>query len=129
MKFDKNLLKYDIILQNCGSKQVFLFQKQADVSENITLISFNIDLSDLPKGDYNYAIIINMRNDEVTYDVKADLKKTIVKTNEGDVELSFLKPMMGLLRIDTDVKQTLCYTETKTSIGFENNNKTYFYKE
>lgn len=129
MKFDKNLLKYDIILQNCGSKQVFLFQRQPDVSERISFISFNIDLSDLPKGEYNYAIIINMREDDVFYDIKADLKRTIVKTNEGDVELSLLNPMMGLLRIEAEKNQALCYNETKKSMGFEDNNKTYFYKE
>lgn len=110
IKMSEKLLKYDIILQNCSSREYKVYGNLQNISDDPLYLSFNIEL-DLPVGEYNYAVIVNMRND-VEYEFKAQLTDTILHTADGDVRLDKLSPILGLLKIEGD-KQTPLYFENK----------------
>lgn len=111
----------DLILQNSSDKRIWLISGLTDVSTSERYVQFDdVDLpEDMPDGEYYYALIINNR-DDVAYEFKTDLLKTIVKTDEGDVLLKDLKPLVGLLRVG-QVKDNAIYQERE--------NKTYYYKK
>ena len=111
----------DLILQNSSDKRIWLISGLTDVSTSERYVQFDdVDLpEDMPNGEYYYALIINNR-DDVVYEFKTDLLKTIVKTDEGDVLLKDLKPLVGLLRVGY-VKDNAIYPERE--------NKIYYYKK
>ena len=93
---------YDLILQDNGSKQFFVFSGLTDLSENHLYYKFNIDLSSLKSAEYTYVVLINNR-DDVVYDMNLPILETILHTGEGDVLLRDLQPSTGLLQIGDGV--------------------------
>lgn len=94
----KNPNAYDLILQDNGSKEFFLFSGLTDLSENHLYHQFDIDLSSMNPAEYTYVVLINNRTD-VEYDFKTPLLSTIIHTGDGDIELRDLQPGTGLLRV------------------------------
>lgn len=121
-------MNFDIIFVNNASKKVKILQKQENVSEDKDYLSFeNVEL-DLPDGEYTYAAIYNSR-DDVRYDVKNDLLETIVMTDEGNVPLKVLRPLMGLLMVKNEEKKTLFYNPTRDNGVYTQNLTIFYYNE
>lgn len=121
-------MNFDIIFVNNASKKVKILQKQENVSEDKDYLSFeNVEL-DLPDGEYTYAAIYNSR-DDVRYNVKNDLLETIVMTDEGNVPLKVLRPLMGLLMVKNEEKKTLFYNPTRENGVYTQNLTIFYYNE
>ena len=121
-------MSFDIIFVNNASKKVKILQKQENVSEDKDYLSFeNVEL-DLPDGEYTYAAIYNSR-DDVRYNVKNDLLETIVMTDEGNVPLKVLRPLMGLLMVKNEEKKTLFYNPTRDNGVYTQNLTIFYYNE
>lgn len=121
-------MKFDIIFVNNASKKVKILQKQENVSEDKDYLTFeNVEL-DLPDGEYTYAAIYNDR-DDVRYNVKNDLLETIVMTDEGNVPLKVLRPLMGLLMVKNEEKKTLFYNPIKDNGIYTQNLNIFYYNE
>lgn len=121
-------MNFDIIFVNNASKKVKILQKQENVSEDKDYLCFeNVEL-DLPDGEYTYAVICNAR-DDVRYDVKNDLLETIVLTDEGNVPLKVLRPLMGLLMVKNEGKKTLFYNPQKEDGVYAQNLTIFYYNE
>lgn len=121
-------MNFDIIFVNNASKKVKILQKQENVSEDKDYLSFeNVEL-DLPDGEYTYAAIYNSRED-VRYNVKNDLLETIVMTDEGNVPLKVLRPLMGLLMVKNEEKKTLFYNPTRDNGVYTQNLTIFYYNE
>lgn len=121
-------MSFDIIFVNNASKKVKILQKQENVSEDKDYLSFeNVEL-DLPDGEYTYAAIYNNR-DDVRYNVKNDLLETIVLTDEGNVPLKVLRPLMGLLMVKNEEKKTLFYNPTRDNGVYTQNLTIFYYNE
>ena len=121
-------MSFDIIFVNNASKKVKILQKQENVSEDKDYLSFeNVEL-DLPDGEYTYAAIYNSR-DDVRYNVKNDLLETIVMTDEGNVPLKVLRPLMGLLMVKNEEKKTLFYNPTIDNGVYTQNLTIFYYNE
>ena len=122
------MMNFDIIFVNNASKKVKILQKQENVSEDKDYLCFeNVEL-DLPDGEYTYAAIYNAR-DDVRYDVKNDLLETVVMTNEGNVPLKVLRPLMGLLMVKNENKKTLFYNPKKEDGVYAQNLTIFYYNE
>ena len=123
----ENTDKMDLLLQNNGSKQFFVYSGLTNKSGNHLWVEFDEDLSDLPAGEYTYATIINNRND-VKYEFKTPLLSTILHTEDGDVVLANLHPSTGLLQIG-ELGQTINIYEEDTPDPDNNNanNNIWFY--
>lgn len=102
---------YDLILQNNASKEFFLYSGLTDTSTSHLYHKFDVDL-DVPSGEYTYAVIKNTR-DDVEYDFKTPILDTIVKADDQEVQLSYLQPCTGLLRVGEEVKQENIYDDNK----------------
>ena len=121
-------MNFDIIFVNNASKKVKILQKQENMSEDKDYLCFeNVEL-DLPDGEYTYAAIYNAR-DDVRYDVKNDLLETIVMTDEGNVPLKVLRPLMGLLMVKNENKKTLFYNPKKEDGVYAQNLTIFYYNE
>lgn len=121
-------MNFDIIFVNNASKKVKILQKQENVSEDKDYLSFeNVEL-DLPDGEYTYAAIYNSR-DDVRYNVKNDLLETIVMTDEGNVPLKVLRPLMGLLMVKNEEKKTLFYNPIRDNGVYTQNLTIFYYNE
>lgn len=121
-------MNFDIIFVNNASKKVKILQKQENVSEDKDYLCFeNVEL-DLPDGEYTYAAIYNAR-DDVRYDVKNDLLETVVMTDEGNVPLKVLRPLMGLLMVKNENKKTLFYNPKKEDGVYAQNLTIFYYNE
>ena len=122
------MMNFDIIFVNNASKKVKILQKQENVSEDKDYLCFeNVEL-DLPDGEYTYAAIYNAR-DDVRYDVKNDLLETIVLTDEGNVPLKVLRPLMGLLMVKNENKKTLFYNPKREDGVYAQNLTIFYYNE
>lgn len=97
-KMEEKHRTYDLILQDNGSKQFFVFSGLTDLSENHLYYEFNIDLSSLNSAEYTYAVYLNTR-DDVEIEYKHPLLSSILHTEDGDVVLRDLQPVTGLLRV------------------------------
>lgn len=122
------MMNFDIIFVNNASKKVKILQKQENVSEDKDYLCFeNVEL-DLPDGEYTYAAIYNAR-DDVRYDVKNDLLETVVMTDEGNVPLKVLRPLMGLLMVKNENKKTLFYNPKREDGVYAQNLTIFYYNE
>lgn len=108
----KNLLKYDIILQNCSTKQVKIYKRRENISDDPLYLSFDLDFEGVVDGEYNYYVFVDMRED-VEFELKANILSTILHTEEGDVRLKDLKPIVGLMKIDKEIDNKPIYFENK----------------
>ena len=114
-------MAYDIFLQNNASKQEWVVTGLTNTSDNNLYMRFeDFEMPDgAPYGEYTYALIYNGR-DDVTYDLKDVLLDSILHTEDGDVKLNDLRPMVGLLRYgDVPNANTTYRTD---------NNKDFYYR-
>lgn len=100
----ENKAKYDLILQNSGSKQEYVVRGLENVSKNPLYYEFpDFHMpEDAPEGEYLYVLLYNIRND-VEYTFKDDIFATILHTNDGDVELRYLDYETGVMKYGTEV--------------------------
>lgn len=112
---------YDILIQNNTSREVFIIKGLENASNDELYLQF--DGVDMPEGvkdgEYTYAVIRNDR-DDVVYEPNTVLLETLIKTDEGNIRLRYLSPIVGLLRVGK--------IEEKNVYDTNNKNKTYYYK-
>ena len=98
-------------------------------SESINFLLFeNIELpSNIPDGEYNYAIIGNMR-DDVKYEFQNDLLESLVKTQDGNILLKNLRPFTGLLKVKGDNGKMMFYEQREEGPTYTQNMTIYYYK-
>lgn len=112
-----NTENYDLIIQNNGSKQTFLFSGLTDTSENHLYHTFEeLDL-DVPDGEYTYYLLRNER-DDVVYDFKVPLGDTIIHADDQEIVLKDLQAPTGLLRVGSEIKPTNTYDNNKEKTIF-----------
>ena len=94
---------YDILIFNNSTKKDYLFQAETDYSDNKMYHSFkDLDLSDLPSGEYTTYVIRNDYGTAVTWSV-CDVPLNSVLTYEGkQYKLDDLKPEITLLKLGTE---------------------------
>lgn len=94
---------YDILIFNNSTKKDYLFQGQEDISNNPLCHTFeNLDLSDLPSGEYTVYVIRNDYGTAVTWSV-CDVPLNSVLTYEGkQYKLDDLKPEITLSKLGTE---------------------------
>ena len=116
------MAKYDILLQNNGSKEVFILSGQDATYETKLFVEFD-DIT-LPEkaqgGEYTYAVIQNSLSG-VTYKPKNGLLETVVEYSGATYCLKDLKPFVGLLRVG-EIKEKNTYQDKPK-------NKNYYYKK
>ena len=115
LKDDKkaeNMTKYDLILENNGSKEHFVYSGLTDNAPAKLFYEFEVEL-DIPEGEYTYCVLINNRSD-VSYEFKTPVQETIIHTEEGDAVLRDLQPDTGLLRVGSKVTFDNMYDDTDT---------------
>lgn len=114
------MAKYDIILQNNASKQVFLLPGVDDKSESHLYHLFEVKI-DAPEGEYTYVIVYNER-DDVEYEYKTPILDTVLHYGDDEsIVLRLLQPDTGLLRIGATIEPENTY------IPDENNDTTFYY--
>lgn len=113
---------FDILIQNNASKEIFILKQLENVSDSNLYLQFeDVDLPAAVKGgEYTYAVIFNDRED-VEYETKSLLLKTVLHTDEGDFILGDLKPITGLLRVGE--------IETINQYKKDENKPIYYYKK
>lgn len=93
-------MKFDVILQNNATKEVFVLSGLENTSYNSLYLQF--DDVELPKnvkdGEYTYAVLVNERTD-VVYKPQNSLLETLIETGEGNVQLKDVEPLVGLLKV------------------------------
>lgn len=111
----------DLILQNNGNKQTWVISGLTNVSITHRYAEFdNVSLpEDMPNGEYSYALFTPPAS-AVEYTIKTDLWDTIVHWDDTEVQLRYLRPSTGVLRIGQVVEKNT-YQEKE--------NKTYYYKK
>ena len=108
---------FDLILQNNGSKEYFLFQGLQDTGKSHLYHKFEVVI-DVPDGEYTYCLLRNNR-DDVEYDYRTPLLDTIVKADGKETLLKYLQPDAGLVRFG-DVSPVHIYDD-------KNNNTIFYY--
>lgn len=123
---------YDIIMQNNASKEFFLLQGLEDEAVTELYIEFNdVDLPEgMPDGEYTYACFVNNRED-VNYIFKTPILDTLVQTDDGEIELRYIKPYTGLLRVG-EVNEANIYDVSDTNYPYDDgrtdNNEMIYYE-
>lgn len=115
-------MNFDIILLNNASKQVTILSKMENESVNHLYLEFNdVDL-DVPSGEYTYVVIPNER-DDVKYDVKLPILKSVLHTDDGDILFEDIHPRIGLLKVGLEETANEYVDDT-----VENNNQFLYYE-
>ena len=108
-KIATNFLKimiYDILIFNNSTKKDYLFQAETDYSDNKLHHSFkDLDLSELPSGEYSYFIIRNDYGKSVEWETSDVPLRSILKYDGKQYVLKDLLPETGLLKIGTENTQ------------------------
>lgn len=101
--------KYDIILQNTGSKQEYVVSALTDYSTNTLYHQFDdFEMPEgAPEGEYIYVLIYNVR-DDVEYTLKDDIMASIVKAGDFEIELRYLPHEVGVMKYG-NIKQANRY--------------------
>lgn len=94
------MVQYDILIQNNANRQIYLLSGETNLSIDGRYLQFDdVDLPDeAVDGEYTYAIIVNNR-DDVVYEYGSLVMDTILHTDDGDVALRDLAPLVGLMRV------------------------------
>lgn len=98
--------KYDIILQNCATKQEYIVEKLENSSKNGLYLQFDgFSMPEgAPDGEYRYYLIANQR-DDVEYELIDDILKSKVKVGDDfECKLWQLNPIMGLMKYGEEIK-------------------------
>ena len=89
---------YDLILFNNSTRETTLKSGVENISTSHLYLQFdNVEL-DLPDGEYTVVCFVNNR-DDVTYDFTIPILDSIAHTEEGDVQLKYLDPIVDIMRI------------------------------
>lgn len=108
---------YDLIIVNNASKVFTLVQGLENIAPHHLYFEFeNVEL-DVQEGEYTYVLIANDRED-VVYDYRLPVLDTIVKTDEGNVQLRDLRPNIGLLRVGLQTVSNEYDTTPENNNGF-----------
>lgn len=97
---------YDILIFNNSTKKDYLFQAETDYSDNNLYHSFrDLDLSELPSGEYTVYTIRNDYGTAVTWSV-CDVPLNSILTYEGkQYKLYDLKPEITLMKVGTEATE------------------------
>ena len=96
---------YDILIFNNSTKKDYLYQGMVDNSTNSLRHIFNLDLSELPSGEYNTYVIRNDYSTAVTWEIK-DVPLESVLTYDGkQFKLDDLKPEISLLKVGVEATE------------------------
>lgn len=113
-------MPFDLIIQNNASKEIFLISGLTDSSD--TELAYIFENFQMPEkaqeGEYTCLLFRNGRED-VEYDFKNDLLDSLAKTEEGDVELKYLRPEIFLMK----------YGEIREIYSYQKTEKIYAYKK
>lgn len=114
---------YDILLQNNGTREVFVLKRVRSEEENRLFIRFEgVDIPEgMKNGEYTYAVIKNLIGTEVEYRPKADFLDTLAVYDDQSYTLRDLKAITGLLRVG-EVEEKAVYQEKEK-------NKNYYYQK
>lgn len=113
-------MPFDLILQNNASKEVHLISGLNDYSEtplSYLFENFNMPIS-AQEGEYTGVLFRNGRAD-VEYEFNTDLLSSVAHTEEGDIELKYLRPEVFLMK----------YGETETPYAYQKSDKIYAYRK
>lgn len=121
----ENTNKYDLLLQNNASREFFLFSGLTNLSVNHLWLEFDQKI-DLPDGEYTYVTLVNNR-DDVVYEFKTPILKTILHTEDGDAILGDLQPNIGLLQVGNVKPGNYIYNNEKTPEENNDNNTIFYY--
>ena len=115
-------MKYDLLLQNNGSKEVFILSGLESTVESRLYVEFdNLELPAKAKnGEYTYALVLDTLTG-VSYKPKNGLLETIVEYSGATYQLKDLNPLMGLMRVGE--------IEEKNQYQEKPKNKSYYYKK
>ena len=116
------MAKYDIIIQNSASKQVYVLSGLTPTEETGLYVQFeDVELpSEAKNGEYTYVLVQN-RLSGVTYAPKTDVLDTIVTYSGQSYTLRDLRPMTGLMRVGEVNEKNVYQPKDK--------NKTYYYQK
>ena len=119
---EKTMAKYDIIIQNSASKQVYVLSGLTPTEETGLYVQFeDVELpSEAKNGEYTYVLVQN-RLSGVTYAPKTDVLDTIVTYSGQSYTLRDLRPMTGLMRVGEVNEKNVYQPKDK--------NKTYYYQK
>ena len=94
---------YDILIFNNSTKKDYLFQGQEDTSNNPLCHTFeNLDLSELPSGEYTVYVIRNDYSTGVTWEIKDVPLNSILRYEDKDFKLADLMPEISLLKLGVE---------------------------
>lgn len=90
---------YVIVAQNTATRAEYVITDLVNVSPSILYYQFNRFRmpAGAPAGEYRCALIWDGRDDSV-YVPADELLDTVIETEEGSVELKYLKPEVFLMR-------------------------------
>lgn len=84
-----------LFIQNNATRQIYVYQNLSPAESNHLWIRFeDMDLGEIPDGEYTYALIAG---NEIEYTPKAVLLDTLIA--DTDMTLKDLQPAIGLLRV------------------------------
>lgn len=111
--------KYDLLLQNTGSKHEWVISGLTSASNNPLYYEFpDFEMpEDAPEGEYLYALIFNVRND-VQYRFQDDFYTTIIHTNDGDIKIADVQCNIGVMK----------YGKQEIANKYRSKNKNYIYR-
>lgn len=110
-------MKWDIIIQNNASKQVYVYQGHTPNITTPLYISFEDFDLDVPNGEYNYYLLPSREGRQ--YETAEVPLNSIVIEGEVRRTLDWYKPYSGLLRVG-EVEMANKYNKRE--------NKTFYYK-
>lgn len=120
------MAKYSLILQNLASRQFYVYDGLENISNNHLWLEFDKKLEELPDGSYEYVTLVNNR-DDVVYEFKTPILKTILHTEDGDAILGDLQPNIGLLQVGNIKPGNYIYNNEKTPEENNDNNTIFYY--
>lgn len=88
---------YDLILFNNATKQCYVYPSMRDSGTEIYYRFTNVDLGDIPYGEYEYALIFNELG-TIEYEFNNSLLGTLLHFEGETYRLTDLAPELGLLK-------------------------------
>lgn len=103
----KSLNSYTMLLQNCSTKQVWIFDLK-NISDSTAYYEFDFDMpEDAPFGEYNYFLFWSTIDTTIT--IKNNIHDSIVQTGDYKIRLADIAPETGIIKYLTTEKPTLEY--------------------
>lgn len=94
---------YDILIFNNSTKKDYLFQGQEDTSNSPLCHTFkDLDLSELPSGEYTVYVIRNDYSTGVSWDVKDVPLNSVLTYEDKQFKLADLLPEISLLKLGVE---------------------------